>query len=123
MEGAVERKATRPLVKLTYTHEAMIDLIISEPTVRPTELAVLFGFSHGWISRVLASDAFQARLAERKAILTDPLVAQSLNERLRGIAIHAVEIVGEKLAAEESASYALDALGLASGALGLGRSR
>lgn len=103
----------KQLAKLSYTHDAMIDLIIAEPTVKPGELAQLFGYTPGWVSRILASDSFQARLAERKSALTDPLVAQSLNERLRGVAIQAVTIVSEKLAAEESASYALDALGLA----------
>lgn len=119
----METETTKPkaVVRLMYTHEAMIDLIIQEPTVRVGELAVLFEHSTSWISRIIASDSFQARLAERKAQLTDPLVAQSLNERLRGVAIHAVDIISEKLEAEESASYALDALGLATTAMGLQR--
>ena len=113
MEAVAKSHGGPGLTKLNYTHDAMIDLIIAEPTVRPGELAELFGYTPGWVSRILASDSFQARLAERKTILTDPLVAQSLNERLRGVAIQAVTIVSEKLAAEESAQYAIEALGLA----------
>ena len=113
-------KRTGELVKVGYTHDAMIDLIIREPTVRVKELAELFNYSPAWVSRILASDSFQARLAQRKSDLTDPLVAQSLNERMRGVAIHAVTIIGEKLEAEESASYAIDALGLATAALSNG---
>jgi len=106
-----------------YTHEAMIDLIIAEPTVQTRELAEVFGYSPGWISRILASDAFQARLAERKSQLIDPVVAATLDERLRGVAIHSITLIQEKLTAEESASYAIDALGLATTAMGIARKR
>lgn len=109
------------IVKVSYSHDAMIDLIIREPTVTMKELGELFGYTAGWVSRIVASDSFQARLAERKAVLVDPHVAQSLNERLSGVVIHAVDIVSEKLGAEQSASYAMDALGVASSALGMGR--
>ena len=107
--------------KLTYTHDAMVDLIIQDPTVTHAELAELFGFTAAWVARVIASDAFQARLAERKQQLTDPLVAQTLNERLKGVAIHSLDIVHQKLDAEQSAAYAMEALGLASKAMGLGK--
>jgi len=104
-----EPRATR----LKYTHEAMIDLILEEPGVRPQELAKLFNYSAGWINRVLASDSFQARLAERKAKLVDPHIAHTLNERMRGVAVQAISIISEKLDSEQNASYALEALGLA----------
>lgn len=110
---------SRGLTRLTYTHEAMVDLIIQEPTVTPGELAEIFGYSNGWINRILASDSFQARLAERKGQLVDPVIAQNLNERLKGVATHAIGIISEKLEAEASASYAIDALGLATQAMGL----
>lgn len=113
MSNAPEQPRSSGLKRITYTHEAMIDLILQEPTVTPAELATLFGYSPGWISRILASDSFQARLAQRKSHLIDPLVAQSLNERLRGVAVQAVEIISEKLDSEQSAAYAIDALGVA----------
>lgn len=106
----------RPAV-LKYTHEAMIDLILQEPGVRIPELAKLFNYSPGWIARVVASDSFQARLAERKAQLVDPHISHSLNERLRSVAVHAVGIIEEKLESEQSASYAIEALGLATVAM------
>lgn len=108
------------IVKISYTHDAMIDLIIQEPSVTMVELGELFGYSAGWVARVVASDAFKARLEERKAKLVDPHVAASLNERLQGVAIHAIELVGEKLASEKSASYAMEALGVATKAMGMG---
>ena len=108
-------------VRLNYTHDAMIDLIIQEPTVSSRELAELFGYTQGWVARVIGSDSFQARLAERKGQLVDPAIAQSLKERLQGVAIHAVDLIGQKLDSEASASYAIDALGLATAAMGLGK--
>ena len=108
-DAPVEPRTTR----LKYTHEAMIDMILEEPGVRPQELAKLFNYSAGWINRVLASDSFQARLAERKAKLVDPHISHTLNERLRGVAVQAISIIEEKLDSEQSASYAMEALGLA----------
>jgi hypothetical protein len=105
-------------MRLTYTHDAMVDLILQDPTVTPSELAALFGYSAGWIQRVVSSDSFQSRIAERKAALIDPIIARSLNERLRTMAIQSVDIINDKLAAEQSASYAIDALGLATQAMG-----
>lgn len=117
-EQVAPRKRDGKLVKVTYTHEAMIDLILQEPTVTVQELAALFNYTPAWISRILASDSFQARLSQRKSDLIDPLIAQSLNERMKGVAIQSLTIIGQKLEAEESASYALDALGIAASALG-----
>jgi hypothetical protein len=102
---------------LNYTHEAMADLILAEPTVTAIELGEIFNYSAGWVSRVIASDAFQARLAQRKAQLTDPIVAASLDERLRSVAIHSMTIIEEKLSTDESPAFAIDALGLASAAM------
>lgn len=106
------------LVKLNYTHEAMIDLILQEPTVTTRELAEVFGLTPGWIARVISSDSFQARMAERKAQVIDPVIAHTLRERVQGVAAQSIAIIQEKLASEESASYALEALGVAAIALG-----
>lgn len=117
-EEHMSTDASNTLKKLTYTHEAMIDLILQEPTVKYSELAEIFGFSEGWIARVVNSDAFAARLAERKAALIDPQISRSLNDRLRGVTVKAIDLISEKLSSEEAgASYALEALGIATGAM------
>lgn len=110
---------TTALKKIGYSHDAMIDLIMQEPTVSSSELAQLFGYSPAWVSRILASDSFQARLAQRKGALLDPIIARSLNDRLRTVAIRSMDIIEEKLAAEPSAQYAMDALELATAGLGV----
>lgn len=120
-EEVAARKRSGKLGKVSYTHEAMIDLILQEPTVTVKELAEVFSYSEGWVSRILASDSFMARLAQRKHDLIDPLVAQSLNERMRGVTIQALEIVKGKLESGDSAAYALEALGVAVPALTIRR--
>jgi hypothetical protein len=107
------------LKKISYTHDAMIDLIMQDPTVTSRELAEVFGYSQAWVARILVSDSFQARLAQRKSALVDPIIARSLNERLRGVAMRSMDIIEEKLATEPSAAYAMDALELATSGLGV----
>lgn len=107
------------IVKVSYTHDSMIDLILQDPTVSSAELAAVFGYSAAWVARILASDSFQSRLAQRKSALVDPIIARSLNERLRTVAIRSMEVIEEKLAAEPSAAYAMDALELATQGLGV----
>ena len=106
-----------PATPLPYTHEAMIDLILAEPSVTSKELATLFGYSAAWVSRILASDSFQARLAARKAALIDPSITRRLDERFRAIAVQSTEVLQQRLDAEEGAALALDALAVATSAM------
>ena len=109
----------KQLQKVSYTHEAMIDLIIADPTVSSSELAEVFGYSQAWIARICASDSFQSRLAQRKGALVDPIISRSLNERLRAVAMRSMDVIEQKLIAEPSAQYAMDALELATQGLGV----
>jgi len=107
--------------RLSYTHDAMIDLILQEPTVTHAELAEIFGYTAGWVQRVCSSDAFQSRLADRKAQLIDPQITRSLNERLRGVTIKALDIIDEKLSSQDAgAQMALEALGIATASMSRG---
>jgi len=103
----------KTLKSVGYQHEAMIDLILQDPTVTTSELAAVMGYSSGWISRILASDSFQVRLAQRKAALIDPIIARSLNERLRAVAMRSMDVIESKLDSEESLPFAVEALGIA----------
>lgn len=108
--------------KVRYSHDAMIDLMIAEPTVKQNDLAAIFDRTPTWISLVVNSDAFQARLSERKAELIDPAITASINERINAVASKALERIHEKLAGPlgglasddfliKSAKLALDAAG------------
>lgn len=109
--------------RISYTHDAMIDILIREPFISQNELAEVFGYSPAWISIVLNSDMFQARLAARKEEVVNPVLRASLEERLRGIVVRSMEVLQDKLskdAGQVPDNLALRALELGAKAMGLG---
>lgn len=97
------------LKKTRYTHDAMIDQIIANPGVSEIELGELFGYSKQWVSRLMCSDAFQARLALRKEEIVDPKLTASVEERLRGVALRSLEIIQDNLNVNPNFGNALKA--------------
>lgn len=95
------------LKKTRYTHDAMIDQIIANPGVSEIELGELFGYSKQWVSRLMCSDAFQARLALRKEEIVDPKLTASVEERLRGAAMKSLEIIMDNMEANPTLGTAL----------------
>lgn len=85
------------IAKLHYTHDAMVDLIIANPAISQNELAYRFGYSPAWVSRVLASDAFQAQLALRTKDIVDPTLRQTVADQFEGLIFRSLEILQEKL--------------------------
>lgn len=83
--------------KVRYTHEAMIDQLITNPHLSQGELAALFGYSAGWISTILASDAFQEKLAARREEIVDPIMKATMEERFRALSIQSLDILRQKL--------------------------
>lgn len=118
LQGTVS--AAGAIARVNYTHDAMIDLMVANPAITQNELAKHFGYSVGWVSRVRNSDAFLARLAERKTDLVDPSIAATVEEKFRAVAQRSLDIVLDKLELNPSFAEALDAATLASKALGFG---
>lgn len=112
--------AATAVARVNYTHDAMIDLIIANPAISQNDLAKHFGYSVGWVSRVRNSDAFLARLAERKGDIVDPALTLSVEEKLRSIVDKSAEIIMEKLEKSQSADMAFKALDLAGKLAGYG---
>jgi DNA-binding MarR family transcriptional regulator len=112
--------AANALARVKYSHDAMIDLLIANPAISQGQLAQEFGYTQAWVSRVVNSDAFLARLAERKCDLVDPSIALTLDEKFRALANQSLDILVDKLAVTKSPDMALKALELSSKALGYG---
>ena len=112
--------AAKAIVRVRYTHDAMIDILIANPNISQNELAKAFGFTVPWVSRVMCSDAFQARLAERKHDLVDPTIRMTLEDKFKAMATKSLDIVMDKLCTVPTADLALKALELSSKALGMG---
>ena len=106
--------------QVSYTHDAMIDLIIAHPMISQDEIARYFGYSVPWVSVIFNSDAFLARMAARKEELVDPTLVASLDERFRQMATVSMEIVLTKLQATKDTKLAMAALELSAKALGMG---
>lgn len=74
------------LQRVRYTHEDMIDTLITHPEIAQRELAARYGYTEGWVSNIMASDVFKARLAERRKELLDPALANTLREKFEALA-------------------------------------
>lgn len=108
------------LQKVRYKHEAMIDMIVANPALKQGEIAAAFGMSQGWVSQIFSSDSFQAKLATRKKELVEATVLNSVEEGFTAIARRSTQVVLDKLEANPSSDFALEALKASSKALGYG---
>lgn len=110
----------KAVAKIRYTHDAMIDIIIANPMISQNQLAAEFGYTPGWVSRVMSSDVFKNRLLERRDELIDPTILATMEERFEALCRQSIDIVQEKLTASKDPDLAIAALGLTSKALGFG---
>ena len=107
--------------RVRYSHDAMIDLMIQDPSIRQNEIAAIFDRSPTWISLIVNSDAFQARLEQRRTELVDPEIIATHKERLSAIADVSLQRLLEKVGSPvqlvsddfllRTAEYATKALG------------
>jgi hypothetical protein len=126
-DAALEELAGAPakpgnaVAKLSYTHDALVDLIMQHPEMTQNQLAARFGYTPGWISRVIASDAFQVALARRRDEIIDPAIKATIEERFKALVVQSLEVLMNKLSAPVvSDNVALRAAELGAKALGLG---
>lgn len=115
--------APKGIAKLRYTHDAMVDLIIANPAISQNDLAARFGYSASWVSQVIASDAFQTRLAERSEELVDPTIRATVKDRFEALVLRSLDILRQKLdrpTADIPDQLALRTLDIASRAAGYG---
>jgi hypothetical protein len=109
------------IAKVSYTHDAVIDLVIANPGLSQGTLAAHFGYTQGWLSQVMGSDAFQARLALRRGEIVDPVLFATVEEKIRGLALQSLTVLQKKLEQPQVADgTALKAFELSSRALGYG---
>ncbi len=123
--GVTGERALAPtmgrLDKVGYSHADMIDFIIANPRVTQNDLAARYGYSVGWVSNVMASDAWQSALAARRAEICDPVLVASVEERFKGITLLSLERLKQKLEAPQvSDNVVLRAVELGAKALGVG---
>lgn len=109
------------IAKVRYTHEALIDMIVTNPWISQDSLAAYFGYSASWISTIINSDAFQAALHKRKMELVDPALKEQIDQTFDILIRRSQEILMARLQSPEvSDNTALRTLELASRSRGYG---
>lgn len=110
------------IATVRWHHDHVIDFMIANPTVSQAQIAKEFGFREHWVSLMVNSDAFKARLAERKAELVDPIIVRTVEERLHAVAAASLDRVLEKLVGPlpPDDKFVLESAKLATAALGYG---
>lgn len=106
--------------KVSFTHDAIIDLLIARPHLNYREIAAEFGYTPIGIGIIVRSDAFKARLEARKAELVDPLIKQTVEDRLLGLAMASIDVLEKKMAVSDDPKLALATLETALKSTGYG---
>lgn len=109
--------------KIRYSHEAMVEMLIASPWMRQNDLAKYFEMTPSWISTIVTSDAFQAKLAARREEVVDPELRLSLKERFEALVTQSLRVLQEKLsrpADDVPDNLALRAMEIGGKALGIG---
>jgi hypothetical protein len=116
--------AARGIGKVHYTHDAMINLMIANPGISQNALARHFGYTPSWISQVINSDAFKAKLLERTGELVDPAIRASVEEQLQSLMSRSLDILRQKMNEPDALkipdNLVIRSLELSSRALGYG---
>lgn len=108
------------LQKVSYSHDAMIDFIMVNPRATQIQIAEHFGYTKQWVSKLFCSDAFQARLAERRQELIDPTIVATVDEKLKTLANQSLDVLITKMENSNNFDQALKTAELATKALGYG---
>jgi len=112
--------AANAIDRVKWDHDAAIDLMIGNPHLTQGEIARMLGYTQSWMSRIVNSDAFQARLSQKKSEIIDPAIVLSFEDKLKGLADQSIDIIAEKLDQTKSPDLAYKALELSTKALGYG---
>lgn len=108
------------VMKVNYSHDAMIDLLVADPRISQGRIAAYFGYTQPWVSRVMSSDAFKKRFMERRKEVVDPVICQAVEERFDALLTQSIDIVQENLMVSRDPRIALKAMELSARGLGVG---
>lgn len=96
------------LVRLSHTHEQMLNWLVLNPDKSLRECADHFSYTQSWVSSIIHSDLFQAALKEKQLAIA-ARVAGSIPEKLRAAADIGLEKLTRQLEETEDPEYILDA--------------
>jgi hypothetical protein len=82
--------------KMSHRHEAILNWLVANPHRPLLDCAGLFGVSQSWLSQIIHSDMFQAKLRERSAAIGQS-VYHNITSKLQAIAGLSMERQLQKL--------------------------
>jgi hypothetical protein len=94
--------------KVGYTHEAMINWMITNPDQFQKSAALYFGVTEGWLSKIVNSDAFRLQLSRRQEAVFS-VIAAGIPEKLREATGVSLDKLTDKLRATSDGEFILDA--------------
>jgi len=93
---------------LSHTHDSLMNFMLANPAMKLGDIAAQFGYTQSWLSQLIHSNAFQARLREKQ----NEMFAAScltLAEKMQAVASDALDIVHDHLLETRDAADALKA--------------
>lgn len=82
---------------MSSKHEAILQFMIANPTLKMSQVAASFGVTPAWLSTIVHSDAFQNQLARRHDELFDVAVVQELGDKVTAAAHLTIDEYLEKV--------------------------
>jgi hypothetical protein len=131
IEELGNRAALVPVAKpevqtVSHVHEAIMNWMIANPTLQLRDCAAYFGYTQSWLSTIIHSDCFKARLKEKQDAVFN-VMAEDLGSKLHALAdvsieklTQAVEASSDPRLLKESAELALKSLGFGNKPGGIG---
>lgn len=107
------------LATVSHVHEAIMNWMIANPERSQRECADAFGYTQSWLSTMVHSNLFQARLKEKQSELFS-VIAGSIQEKMSAAADIGVQKLAAKLEESEDAKFILSATSLMLDKLGFG---
>lgn len=94
------------IATITHKHNAIMDFMLANPAMKLGDVAAQFNCSQPWLSCIIHSNAFQARLADKQDAMFDALKF-TLTDRMTAVAHDALSIVHTGLLASPNPDKAL----------------
>lgn len=86
------------VLKISHLHDQLMDFMIARPTAKLRDVAEHFQRTQAWVSTIIHSDVFQAKLRERQDQVFGE-IALTVRDRIVGLANSSLELLAERVEA------------------------
>lgn len=117
--SAFDEEGRYQLTDISHTHEAIMNFMIAAPQLPLRDVAAHFGYTQAWLSTLIHSDLFQARLREKQGLVMSG-IAEDLTAKLKAVADVGIEKIAQQLETSEDPRFLLESTKLALTHLGFG---